>query len=145
MSKDWNDIDITRERGIMLARQPGADDKALQAGIDATMRDVITRDARHDPLRPKEWQTQKVGVVGAVPGPGFAVNTTGWREAQKLEHPLAGTYAEKVVSDMIDAALGPPVRKHVPAQPVTPEAPAQPQSETAGERQPAAVTRRRTL
>ena len=55
MSKNENDrpgseeIALTR---MFRSRGPTAEELAIQAGISATMRDVITRDARHNPECP---------------------------------------------------------------------------------------------
>ena len=115
MGKDWNH---TTDR-FVKSRDPAPHDAALQAGIDAAMRDVIRRDSRSNPnaLAPPA----RGGVAGAVPMKdsedpnSYWRNSSGQRQAQRgwvEPKPLGpviepGSSADRAISAMIDQALPP--------------------------------------
>ena len=95
MTKNENDrpgseeIALTR---MFRSRGPTAEELAIQAGISATMRDVITRDARHNPnaLSPPV----NVTPVGAQ----RVEAVDGWAEEKPLRLPPGQDVIERLVN-----------------------------------------------
>ncbi len=86
---------------INLSRQPTAAE--IQRGIDATMRDVVRRDARHNPQT--VGASPSVTPVGAAPVVGPVTGGTGWRDYGPLQSPPGQDAIERIAN-----ALAGPVR-----------------------------------
>lgn len=101
MSKNENDRPGSEE--IALTRMfrsagPTAEELAIQAGISATMRAVITRDARHNPNALSAPVT--VRPIGAEP-----VVTAGSRNGWADEIPLRLPPGQDVIERLVNAEL----------------------------------------
>ena len=74
-----------------LMRRPTAEERAIQAGIDATMREVIRHDAKHNPnahALPERPGQPGTGWVDALPlGPVMSESDRRWQE-QMLDRVL---------------------------------------------------------
>ncbi len=90
---------------INLSRQPTAAE--IQRGIDATMRDVIRRDARHNPQA--IGSSPSVTVQGAAPVVGGP--SSGWRDYGPLQSPPGQDAIERIAN-----ALAGPVRGQRPKE-----------------------------
>ena len=91
-----------------LAKRQSDEDRAIQAGIDEAMRQVVGRDARHNPNA--IGQLDKVMPAGAVRATDGVSLTPGWAKEIPLEPPIRpGSMAEKVIGAMCDRMLGPAV------------------------------------
>lgn|SRR5262249_24619819 len=91
---------------INLTRQPTPAE--IQRGIDATMRDVVRRDARHNPQ--ETGALPKVTVQGAAPVVGGP--SSGWREGA----PLVGSVPGQAAIERIANALAPMPKTKTPEE-----------------------------
>lgn len=103
MARDWN------EGGLPVRSRPlSATEVApsVLADISRVMRDVVAHDARHNPNA--IGQLDKVMPAGAVPVTDGVSLTPGWAKEIPIGPVVApGSLAERVMGEMIDAALPP--------------------------------------
>ena len=85
-------------RAMSQQMQPTEEERRIQAGIDATMRDVITHDARHNPNALSPPVT--VRPIGAEP-----VVTAGSKNGWADEVPLRLTPGQDVIERLVNAEL----------------------------------------
>ena len=106
MARDWNEGGLpVRSRPLSASE---VDPRVLDE-ITRTMRQVVGRDARHNPNA--IGQLDKVMPAGAVPVTDGPSLTPGWAREIPIEPPIRpGSMAERVIDGMIDQALGPAVR-----------------------------------
>jgi hypothetical protein len=99
MSNDSTAVGIMNvARALSQEMQPTKADRRIQAGIDATMREVVRYDARHNPdaLSPPV----NVRPVGAEP-----VVTAGSRNGWADEVPLRLPPGQDVIERLVNATL----------------------------------------
>jgi hypothetical protein len=90
-----------------LARMDRPSEGDVQAGIDAAMRGVIA-DARHNPNRvDAPVKVEVASAVRVTRGAPLVGRGTGWVEPLPLVKPAS--YADRVIGEAIDRALGPAV------------------------------------
>jgi hypothetical protein len=113
VSGETGAVGLARIGHIMGAgREQTAEELAIQAGIDATMRAVVSQDAPYvskmiaRDARPED-------LPRAAPTSVASSNRTGWAKETPLEPPLGakGSYLDNLVGKMIDNTLGPAVPK----------------------------------
>jgi hypothetical protein len=104
-----------RNMSWAVAPKQTAEDRAIQLGIDRTMREVTKVEVGRGIYNPAFREASPTVTVasGVKTSPGLPLSRgTGWQSERELESPLPnGSLAERVVGALCDQALGPAVPK----------------------------------
>jgi hypothetical protein len=90
--------------GALTTRGPTPEE--IQAGIDATMRQVIMKDAHHNPNELRPVENLRVAGSPVVVDADRVAKRTGWQKERPLELPPGQDVIERLCNELLPHAPG---------------------------------------